>query len=173
MNSTLLRFRRIGVLVVGCLASFLSPLQSNSASASADLWQSRNGSAVSPVSPADWVKGNLGSANSHFSEGHSIPYRLVLTRLDPGHHNLVIEWDTRQNGQHAIDYITYHDHLLPHDGFRTHTTAEVIDPIAGLNGTFGPPEGFPIPAPSPSGTPMPGQPAASFEALPPDMRVMT
>jgi hypothetical protein len=151
----------------------MRPLETNGASASADLWQARNGSASAPVNPVDWVKGNLGSANSHYSEGHSIPYRLVLTRLAPGPHNVVIEWDTRQSGTHAIDYITHYDRLLPHDEFRSHSIAEAVDPIAGLAGAFGPPGTYPIPAPTPIGTPVPGLPAASFEALPPALRAMT
>jgi len=165
-------FRQLGILA-SCLAALASPSRSFGANGSADLWQARNGSAASPVNPAVWVKGNLGSANSHYSEGHSIAYRLVLTRLAPGHHNVVIEWETRQSGKHAIDYITHHERLVPHDGFRTHAVAEEVDPIAGLTDTFSSPESFPIPAPSPNSSPVPGQPAASFEALPPDLRVMT
>ncbi len=172
MNSTFSFFRRLG-MIVSCLASLLRPSLSNGASGSADLWQARNGSASSPVNPAVWVKGNLGPANSHFSEGHSIAYRLVLTGLAPGHHTVVVEWDTRQGGKHAIDYITHYDLLLPHDGFRSHSIAEAVDPIAGLAGAFGPPEAFPIPAPTPVDTPVPGLPAASFEALPPALRGMT
>src|SRR5437867_1989295 len=166
MRSTFLYVRRLGIFVI-CLAWLARPTQSNGASSSADLWQVRNGSASSPVNPAVWVKGNVGTANSHYSEGHSIGYRLVFTGLAPGHHNAVIEWDTRQSGKHAIDYITHYDHLAPHDGFRSHSIAEAIDPIVGLTGTFGSPEAFPFPVPAPSGTPVPGQPAASFEALSP------
>ncbi len=172
MKSTLLCILRLGIWV-SCVASLMRPPETNGASGSADLWQARNGSASSPINPVDWVKGNLGSANSHYSEGHSIPYRLVLTRLAPGPHNVVIAWDTRQSGTHAIDYIAHYDFLVPHDGFRSHSIAEAIDPIAGLAGAFGPPEAFPIPAPTPNGTPVPGLPAASFEALPPALRAMT
>ena len=172
MKATYVIFRRFGMLVY-CLAAPVAALPALGANSSADLWQARNGSASSPVSPVDWVKGNLGSANSHFSEGHSIPYRLVLTGLTPGPHNAVIEWDTRQSGKHAIDYITHYDHLMPHDGFRSHDVAEVIDPLAGLSGTFGTRMEFPIPAPSSINSPVPGQPTASFEALPAEMRVMT
>ncbi|HYV30465.1 MAG TPA: hypothetical protein VEO53_05075, partial [Candidatus Binatia bacterium] len=59
------------------------------AAASADLWQGRNGAADAPTSPVDWVKGNVGPSHSHFVEGYSIPYRLVLTDLTVGQHNLV------------------------------------------------------------------------------------
>src|SRR5262245_14316562 len=62
------------------------------AAASADLSQARNGASSAPVSPVQWVKGNAGPANSHYAEGHSIPYRIVLTGVSLGPHNLVIEW---------------------------------------------------------------------------------
>jgi hypothetical protein len=158
---------------VSCLAALARPSASLAANGSADLWQARNGSAASPNNPIDWVKGNLGTANSHYVEGQSIPYRLVLTRLTPGHHNVVIEWETRQSGRNTIDFITHYDILLPHVNFVSHSSAEMIDPIAGLTGPFGPPAVVPIPAPSTAGTPVPGQPVASFEALRAERRMMT
>src|SRR5437867_9359193 len=83
------------LLSAGWLAN--PPLQ---AGASADLWQARNGLPTSPNDPVDWVKGNVGAANSHYAEGYSIPYRVVVTSLSTGSHNLVIEWDTEQSGKH-------------------------------------------------------------------------
>src|SRR5688572_6057240 len=143
------------------------------AAASADLWQARNGAANSPVSPVEWVKGNVGPANSHYVEGQSIPYRIVITGLTNGPHTLILEWDTLQRGKHAIDYLTSYDRLLPHDQFVSHTTAEAINPVAGIGATFGSSNTFPIPAPSSVGSPVAGQPTTSFEGVPPAERVMT
>jgi hypothetical protein len=47
----------------------------------ANLDQGRNGRATVPSDPVLWVDGNAGSSNSHYLEGWSIPYRLVMTGL--------------------------------------------------------------------------------------------
>jgi hypothetical protein len=132
----------------------------------ADLYQARNGSVTAPTSPVEWVKGNAGPANAHYIESQSIPYRLVLTGLTNGPHQLIIEWDVRQKGKSAIDYLTHYDRLLPHDLFPGHDTPEAIEPLAGLAGPFGPSHLFPIPPPSGTNSPVPGQPALSFNILP-------
>ena len=142
------------------------------AASSADLWQARNGTPTAPTDPVEWVKGNSGPANSHYAEGYSIPYRLVASGLSPGHHQLVVEWDTQQSGHHAIDYVAYYDRLLPHNLFGQHTTPEAIHPLDGLNGGFAGPNLFPIPAPSSADSPVAGQPTASFQALPASERLM-
>jgi hypothetical protein len=139
----------------------------------ADLFQARNGTAAAPVDPVLWVKGNIGEANSHYVEGFSIPYRVVITEIAPGPHSLVLEWDTRQGGKHAIDYLTHFRRLSPHDQFGAHTTPETINPLDGLVGTFGAPTTFAIPVPSTNGSPVAGQPAVSFNALPAEERVVT
>lgn len=136
----------------------------------AELWQARNGSADSPQSPVEWVKGNAGPANSHFVEGHSIPYRLVISGLSTGRHALVLEWDTKQGGKHAIDFLTHYNRLRPHQQFQSHAEPEVIDPLLGLVGSFDGPLLFPLPVPSSVGSPIPGQPASAFSALPPAER---
>jgi hypothetical protein len=141
--------------------------------AAADLWQARNGTALAPTSPVDWVKGNAGSANSHYAEGHSIPYRTVLTGVSAGYHKLVIEWDSKQNGRHAIDYISHYNRLHPHTHFGDHILPEMVDPLIGLPDTLGPPGSFPIPTPSGAGSPVTNQPAASFASLPASERVIT
>ncbi|MCI0747562.1 MAG: HYR domain-containing protein [Verrucomicrobia subdivision 3 bacterium] len=152
----------------------LSSLVALSAAAgTVDLWQGKNGAATSPVDPVEWAKGNAGANNSHFSEGFSIPYRLVITGITPGAHRIEIGWDTRQGGKPAIDYITHYDRLLPHIYFAGHTNAESINPLDGLAGTFSTPETFPIPEPSTNGTPVVGQPLTSFSALPPEERLFT
>lgn len=71
-----------------------------------NLDQVRNGSAASPLSPVDWVNGNAGASNSHYKEGQSILYRLVLTNMPLGPSSVKIEWDIKHSGKNAIDYIT-------------------------------------------------------------------
>src|SRR5262245_3374484 len=61
----------------------------------ADLDQARNGGAGSPNNPVQFVNGDANAVNSHYIEGQSIPYRLVLTNLALGAHNVKIEWDIR------------------------------------------------------------------------------
>ena len=168
-------FRCVGILpaLIVSLAAVLTGTTTSALAASADLWQARNGPSDSPKSPVQWAKGNAGPANSHYIEGHSIPYRMVMTGLTNGPHTLVIEWDTKHKGKHAIDYITHYDRLAPHHQFGGHVTAEVINPLDGIAESFGNPSEFSIPAPSTLGSPAPAQPAVSFQTLPAAERVMT
>ena len=145
----------------------------SSFAASADLWQARNGPASSPVSPVDWVRGNVGPANSHYVEGNSIPYRMVMSGLSAGQHMLVIEWDTRQKGKHAIDFLTHYNRLSPHSQFGSHSQPEAIKPLDGLTGPFSAPASFAVPAPAPTGSPIVGLPGSAFVALPETERALT
>src|SRR5687768_12746668 len=85
---------------------------------SADLSQVRNGGVgcddTVPNScddPADWVNGNAGASNAHYQEGQSIPYRLVMKDLPLGSNTVVIEWDVKHSGAHAIDFITHYQRI--------------------------------------------------------------
>src|SRR2546422_3020337 len=138
---------------------------------SANLDQARNGGSASPTSPVNFQNGNAGASNSHYLEGQSIPYRMVFDNLSLGTHTVRIEWDIRKNGKNAIDYITHFNRIQPHAQFAH--SAERVDPLANLAGTFGPPKTFSIPAPSSAGSMAPGQPAASFKSLPPVECVLT
>src|SRR5439155_1539165 len=81
-----------------------------------------------------WVTGNLGTGNSHYFEGDSVPYRISFANLSTtGTHTVAFQWDTTKSGKHAIDYVTTFN--------RTVTTA---DPCAGVTGC-GSPTVFPIP----------------------------
>ncbi|HSH15779.1 MAG TPA: hypothetical protein VLD18_07085, partial [Verrucomicrobiae bacterium] len=140
---------------------------------SVDLWQARNGTATAPASPVVWVKGNASPANSHYVESQSIPYRLVLTGLAPGSHNVILEWDVRQNGKFAIDYLTHYQRLQPHDLYPSHAAAETVDPLDGLAGSFAGPASHPFPPPAGSHSPVPGQPALSFSQVPEEERRFT
>jgi len=108
----------------------------------------------------------VGATNAHFLEGHSIPFRLVLSDIATGYHAVVIEWDTRSSGAHAIDFLTSPSRLSPHSGFASHASAETVDALSGLAGSFSGPTTFALPAPSNSGSPVVGEPALSFNSLP-------
>ncbi|MGH3862314.1 hypothetical protein, partial [Actinokineospora sp.] len=136
----------------------------------ADLDQARNGTASSPNSPVDYQNGNAGSSNSHYIEGHSIPYRMVVTNIGTtapaDTHSVVIEWDIKHSSRNAIDYITRVDRLQPHTQFLPAHGQEVVDPLEGLSGTFAGPNVFAIPTP-PVSTVVGGfaQPTTSFNNL--------
>lgn len=142
--------------------------------AAANLDQARNGPIGSPNNPVQWVNGNVNASQAHMVEGFSVPYRMIITDLTNGSHTLVIEWDiTASGGQHAIDYITHYDRLEPHNQFGAHTTPEAVNPTNGIAGVLLGPTTFPIPAPSSAGSPVPGQPTASFNALPAAERLLS
>ena len=89
--------------------------------ASATLDQCANGSLTSPdLTPCQggdpggegWVNGNLGASKSHYAEGDSISYRLMMSGLSVGTHVVTIEWDTTKAGKHAIDYLTTYNRTV-------------------------------------------------------------
>ncbi len=99
-----------------------------------DQWADCSLAATQPCSDAAWVNGNLNESKAHYVEGDSVPYRLRLSNLAGGSHDVRIEWDTTEQGKHALDYVTSFD--------RT----EAPDPCADVAGcapqTF---STFPIP----------------------------
>jgi hypothetical protein len=144
----------------GVTASVAAPF----APPKANLDQTRNGTPVAPISPPNWVNGNAGASQAHYNEGHSIPYRIVLTDLDTsvGTHFVDIEWDIRQGSKNAIDYITHYQRLLPHL-FNPAHSAETVDPTVGVAGVTA--AGFTlkdIPRPNDSS---PSTATTSFDAL--------
>jgi hypothetical protein len=71
---------------------------------------------------SNWQTGNLGTSNSDYAEGDSVPYRTIASNLAVGKtYKLHIEWDTTQSGKHALDYLTTYN--------RTESTA---NPCAGV-----------------------------------------
>ena len=155
---------------------------------SADLDQVRNGSGTSPISPGNWVNGNAGASNAHYSEGWSIPYRMTVQNVAfdasapyvaSATHELIIEWDIKHSGKHAIDYITHYYNLDNPSGSHQgtfHHDEEIIDPTIGfapgvIDNAFT--MTYPIPAPSSAGSPVANMPTNSFNGLPPLDRVMT
>lgn len=106
----------------------------------ANLDQCANGPFSNPTSCAgsNWQNGNVGQSQGHYYEGDSIPYRIKLSDLPTGAgnpHSITIEWDTTQQGKHAIDYIT------------SYNRTEVVgnNPCSGVVPACGPATTFPIP----------------------------
>ncbi len=138
--------------LVGVLLASVGPTWAQSGGA-ANLDQTRNGAYGSPLDPPSWVNGNAGAQNAHYLEGHSIGYRLVLSNLAAGAHTVVIGWDVRDGGKHALDYLTHYQNLLPHSQFGH--AAETLDPLSGLGlgGASVSTAAIPAPAQIPTGLP--------------------
>jgi uncharacterized repeat protein (TIGR01451 family) len=145
-----------------------------------DLDQCRNGPATTPNDCVaglgggmGWANGNAGASQAHYIEGYSIPYRAVMTELPTATSiTVVLGYDIKQGGKHAIDYLTHYQRLEPHAAAFGHP-AETVTPTSGVTGVSPTTTTFPIPSPSSAGSPVPGQPTASFNSLPPNERVMT
>ena len=141
----------------------------------ANLDQARNGTPLVPISPINWVNGNAGASNSHYIEGHAIPYRVVMSNLplDGTVVTIELEYDATQGGKHAIEFIVQYQHLEPHLTEFGHS-AEVVNPRLGFEAvTPAVANTWPIPAPPTLGSEIPGEPAATFNALPAAQRVMS
>lgn len=93
-----------------------SPLEA-AVKPSADLEQCANlGVTCDSAHAAQWQTGNLGSSNSSYAEGESVPYRAKFINLTVGQtYRVDLEWDATQSGLHALDHITSYN--------RTETTA--------------------------------------------------
>jgi hypothetical protein len=89
------------------LTKWDSPLQA-SVRPAVSLEQCSNlATACDTTHSANWQTGNLGSSNSDYAEGDSVPYRSINSNLTVGQtYKLHIEWDTTQSGKHALDYLT-------------------------------------------------------------------
>jgi hypothetical protein len=139
----------------------------------ANLDQARNGGSNSPTSPVDFQNGNLGGSQAHYLEGHSVPYRCVMTNMPIGTSvTVTLEYDVKHGGHEALDYLTQYDRLLPHVALHG-STQEVVNPLAGLGLVSPTIATYPIPVPGALNTPVAGQPTTSFNALPSSKRVMT
>ncbi|MFM7328264.1 MAG: hypothetical protein ACKO3B_05980 [Bacteroidota bacterium] len=90
-------------VITACLLALVTTAQAQTAR----LEQALNGGVgLPPVSPVTWTLGNATETSSHYKEGESIPYRMVLSNLSAGTHTLVIGWGIRNSSKSAIDYIT-------------------------------------------------------------------
>src|ERR1041384_7837622 len=90
------------VALMAAVILCLPPAARAAGNSSANIDQARNGTASAPISPVHFQNGNAGAQNSHYLEGHSIPYRVRLDGLTPGTHTVVIGWDIRQGGKNAL-----------------------------------------------------------------------
>ncbi|WKZ29124.1 MAG: hypothetical protein QY323_00175 [Patescibacteria group bacterium] len=156
----LLAFALIAQIVVGAAVQ----AGNHQANPSADLDQCSNGPVSTPndCTGSAWQNGNLNSNNSHYAEGQSAPYRVILENIPTtGTITLVIEYDIKHSGKHAIDYLTSFD--------RTESTASPCDNVSpcSLSGTAA------FPAPSSTNSPTSGQPTTSFNALPASERALS
>src|SRR3990170_8448856 len=98
---------------------------------SADLDQCANGGVGDPAvdcTGSAWQNGNLNQNQAHYSEGDSVPYRMLFGNLSIGAHSVTIEWDTTQGGKHSTDYLASFDE-----------TEETANPCFGV-GSCGAPD---------------------------------
>jgi hypothetical protein len=127
------------VVGLGLILGMMIPMIALAAPPKISLEQCRNGSANSPNNCASlggssgWVNGNAGEANAHFVEGHSIPYRALITDGPLGNNVVTLGYDIKHSGTNAIDFLTHFDRLNPHGQFG-HGAAETIDPRSGTSG---------------------------------------
>jgi hypothetical protein len=131
----------------------------------ANLDQVRNGAADGRIDPGNWVNGNLGAQTSHYAEGMSIPYRVIMTNMPAGEVvELTLGFDVKHSGKHALDYLTSYDRIKPHDLAFGHDQ-EVIDPTIDVSGVSG--NGSPYTIPPPPGTTslVAGQPVNSYNMV--------
>ena len=98
--------------------------------------QCRNGGADNPNDclqlggGTGWQNGNSGASTAHFVEGHSIPYRTIITAGPLGPNTVQLGYDIKHSGANAIDFLTHYDRLLPHGAFGH--PAEAVDPTDGV-----------------------------------------
>ncbi|HEY1165823.1 MAG TPA: hypothetical protein VGE90_11670, partial [Chitinophaga sp.] len=152
-------------LVLSCLTLGISTANAQSAS----LDQGANGKRVQPVTPVDWINGNLNTNQVHFLEGYSVPCRAILKSLVVNKtYTIAIGYDVRAGGKNAMDYLTQYERLEPH-GIFIHST-ETVNPLLNITGFaasyFTSTDTYPIPPPGSVGADVPGQPTTSFNALP-------
>jgi hypothetical protein len=134
----------------------------------ADLDQARNGAYDDPVSPINWVNGNLGSEQAHYVEGYSVPYRCVMDNLpiDGTEIILTLGYDIKHSDRHALDFLTYYNrtNIPPHFDVYGHPCEE-INPLQDITGVSSTETTWPVPAPSSDGSPVPGQPTTAYNNI--------
>ncbi|MCO4822901.1 MAG: hypothetical protein KC469_12585, partial [Flavobacteriaceae bacterium] len=164
------REKPIKKLTFCCLTLLLFLLSTTLTNAQkvAKLEQAANGKLTSLQSPVDWVTGAVNEQKAHFTECMTIPYHLELIELVIGDtYTVTIGWDTKKGTtQHAIDYLTSYDYTGNHDAFgHIPETINVLD-NTNLEGVGGVSEiRYQIPSPDSNGSPIVGEPTATFNAL--------
>ena len=104
----------------------------------ANLDSCANGKATAHTD-CEWVNGNLNDTKSHYLEGDSVPFRLVIDGLSIGTHTATIAFDSTKGGKHAFDYLTSYNRTM--NGLNPPSTA---NPCLGIATCAGP-STFPIP----------------------------
>jgi hypothetical protein len=147
------RWTFLSILVgLGLILGMMLPMIALAAPPKISLEQCRNGSATSPNDclslggSAGWVNGNAGASNAHFVEGHSIPYRALITDGPLGSNDVTLGYDIKHSGTNAIDFLTHYDRLEPHNQFGH--PAEDVEPTSGVSGLNADVATCPIPKPS-------------------------
>ena len=104
-------FASLSVVFAAVAVTPIAVAQASDGHAAADLDQCRNGPVSAPVActGSAWVNGNANATHAHYLEGDSIVYRMRFENLALASHTVTIEWDTTENGKHAIDYLTSYD----------------------------------------------------------------
>jgi hypothetical protein len=124
------------VLLAGLLVCGASlGVHQTQAAPSANLDQTRNGKFDAPtggITVGTDDNGNAGFQNSHYLEGHGIPYRCLMSDLPTGIPiTITLGFDIKHSGKNALDYLTGYQLLDPHTQFRH--LAEVVDPAVGTS----------------------------------------
>ncbi|CAN5502498.1 hypothetical protein BH10ACI1_BH10ACI1_19440 [soil metagenome] len=102
------------MLINSCVISVTENKLSAILPPSSNLDQCANGpDMLNPIvcAGANWQNGNLNSNNSHYIEGESVSYRVVLSGLTPNStgNTVTIDYDTTVSAKHAFDYLTTFD----------------------------------------------------------------
>jgi hypothetical protein len=140
------------IVGLGLMLGIILPMSVLAAPPKITLEQCRNGAADDPNDclqlggGTGWQNGNSGASTAHFVEGHSIPYRAIITAGPTGTNTVQLGYDIKHSGANAIDFLTHFDRLLPHAAFGH--AAEAVDPTDGVSGLGGDIATCDIPLPS-------------------------
>lgn len=148
------RWTLLSIIVgLGLILGMMLPMTALAAPPKISLEQCRNGAAATPNNcealggSSGWVNGNAGAANAHFVEGHSIPYRALITDGPMGSNQVTLGYDVKHSGTNAIDFLTHYQRLEPHGQFG-HGAGETVSPLSGTTGVGGDIATCAIPKPS-------------------------
>ena len=129
-----------------------------------NLDQGKNGGVdAPPIDPVEWINGNLNGNKSHFMEGNSVPYQVVMKQLPINGTEVCIdfEYDIKKNGRYALDFITGYQNI-----------DETVDPLLSspLAGQGLTESTYEIPSPPSIMHDGAMQPATRFNDLPESVR---
>ena len=128
----------LSTVLVSFLALLLLALMPTTTIAQgSDIEQGENGKWSAPVSPMNWITGDLNHNNAHFTEDQAVPYRLVLTGMptDGTPVQICLSFALVNSGKIAFDFLSSYDCLDPHH-YANHTTPEQVIPAPGARTSF-------------------------------------